>query len=419
MPAVASVRPCPACTFHNLPSATHCDVCDEPLAAPAPALVTPAKSMDGVKVKTEGVTVKPESADGAAPVKVEVKDEDEEEPALVCVPKTAPKKKQATPAPPPAPAPAPRAAPAPAPAAQATRPAPAPQAADDDDDDEEPEICRPRTAPVVDEDEKVPMKKQSGYQFHNATHRAAVKKEIEEANPDMPAKEKNQLITKRLGDMWSRLDKAAQHRYKADAPYVVIKQKGPHKPEPPRLVDLPAGTHGKCKKCGEGVEERAVVVGSRRWKVACFRESTSLEVGDGSHKCKVSGEMIESGAVCLAVKVKSATIYFEASKVAPFLRALLKPALPDALFGGFDALEGKQKREFYDLFPDVALPERYMSKGQKAKAKTAVEYDFAAMVGRPRDTRYDIDEDDSEEDEEPVAPAPKKRRVIEDLEDDA
>ena len=413
MPAVASVRPCPACTFHNLPSATHCDVCDEPLGAtprtdPAPAVITPAKSMDGVKVKTEGVTVKPEPADGAAPVKVEVKaEEDEEEPALVCVPKTAPKKKQApAPAPAPAPGPAPRA------------PAPAPQD-DDDDDDEEPEICRPRTAPVVDEDEKVAMKKQSGYQHHNATHRAAVKKEIEEANPDMPAKEKNALITKRLGDMWGRLDKAAQHRYKADAPYVVIKQKGPHKPEPPRLVDLPAGTHGKCKKCGEGVEERAVVVGSRRWKVKCFRESTSLVVGDGSHKCKVSGEMIESGAVCLAVKVKSATIYFEASKVAPFLRALLKPALPDALFGGFDALGGPEKRAFYALFPDVALPEQYKSKGQKAQAKTAKEFDFAAMVGRPRDTRYDIDDDDSEEDEEPVAPAPKKRRVIEDLEDDA
>ena len=43
---------------------------------------------------------------------------------------------------------------------------------------------------------------------------------------------------------------------------------------------------------------------------------------------------------------------------------------------------------------------------------------IAAMVGRPRDTRYDIDDDDSEEDEEPAAPAPKKRRVIEDLEDD-
>ena len=426
MPAVASVRPCPACTFHNLPSATHCDVCDEPLGAtplpPAPAVITPAKSMDGVKVKTEGVTVKPEAADGATPsvVKVEVKaEDDEEEPALVCVPRTAPKKKTA---PAPAPAPAPRAAPAPvpapapAPAAQATRPAPAPQA--DDDDDEEPEICRPRTAPVVDEDEKVPMKKQSGYQFHNATHRAAVKKEIEEANPDMPAKEKNALITKRLGDMWGRLDKAAQHRYKADAPYVVIKQKGPHKPEPPRLVDLPAGTHGKCKRCGEGVEERAVVVGSRRWKVKCFRESTSLVVGDGSHKCKVSGELIASGEVCLAVKVKSATIYFEASKVAPFLRALLKPALPDALFGGFDALGGPEKRAFYALFPDVALPEQYKSKGQKAQAKTAKEFDFAAMVGRPRDTRYDIDDDDSEEDEEPVAPAPKKRRVIEDLEDD-
>ena len=61
-----------------------------------------------------------------------------------------------------------------------------------------------------------------------------------------------------------------------------------------------------------------------------------------------------------------------------------------------------------------------MSKGQKAQAKTdGVEYDFAAMVGRPRDTRYDIDEDDSEEDEEEPVPAPKKRRVIEELEDDA
>ena len=118
------------------------------------------------------------------------------------------------------------------------------------------------------------------------------------------------------------------------------------------------------------------------------------------------------------MKVKSATIYFEASKVAPFLRALLKPALPDALFGGFEALGGLEKRAFYALFPDVALPEKYMSKGQKAQAKTAKEFDFAAMVGRPRDTRYDIDDDDSEEDEEPVAPAPKKRRVIEDLEDD-
>jgi len=321
------------------------------------------------------------------------------------VPKTAPKKKQA-PAPAPAPAPALPAAPA--------APAPAPQAADDEDE-EEPEICRPRTAPVADDDEKVPMKKQSGYQFHNAQHRATVKKEIEAENPDMPAKEKNQLILKRLGDMWKRLDSAAQHRYKADAPYVVIKQKGPHKAEPPRLVDLPAGTHGKCKRCGEGVEERAVVVGSRRWKVACFRASTSLEVGDGSHKCKVSGEMIESGEVCLAVKVKSATIYFEASKVAPFLRSLLKPALPDSLFGGFDNLGGPQKRAFYALFPDVALPEKYMSKGQKAQAETAKEFDFAALVGRKRDTRFDIDEDDSEEDEEPV---PKKRRVIEDIEEE-
>ena len=154
-------------------------------------------------------------------------------------------------------------------------------------------------------------------------------------------------------------------------------------------------------------------MGSRRWKVACFREATSLDVGDGSHKCKVSGEMIASGAVCLAVKVKSATIYFEASKVSSFLRALLKPALPDALFGGFESLGGPQKRAFYALFPDVALPEKYMSKGQKAQAKTVEGFDFAALVGRPRDDRFDID-DDSEEDEAPV----KKRRVIEEVEED-
>jgi len=126
--------------------------------------------------------------------------------------------------------------------------------------------------------------------------------------------------------------------------------------------------------------------------------------------------MIENGEVCLAVKVKSATIYFEASKVSSFLRALLKPALPDSLFGGFDALEGKQKREFYALFPDVSLPEKYMSKGQKAQAKTAFDFDFKALVGRGRDTRFDVD-DDSEEDEEPV-PAPKKRRVIEESDED-
>ena len=92
----------------------------------------------------------------------------------------------------------------------------------------------------------------------------------------------------------------------------------------------------------------------------------------------------------------------------------MKPALPDALFGGFGALEGKQKRAFYALFPDVVLPEKYMSKGQKAQAKTVEGFDFKALVGRGRDTRFDIDEDDSEEDEAPV----KKRRVIEESDED-
>ena len=63
--------------------------------------------------------------------------------------------------------------------------------------------------------------------------------------------------------------------------------------------------------------------------------------------------------------------------------------------------------------------QQYMSKGQKAQAKTVKTFDFAAIVGRKRDDRFDVDDDDdSEEDEEEPVPAPKKRRVIEDLEDD-
>ena len=53
----------------------------------------------------------------------------------------------------------------------------------------------------------------------------------------------------------------------------------------------------------------------------------------------------------------------------------------------------------------------------KVFTKTVEEFDFKALVGRGRDTRFDIDDDDSDEDEQP-APAPKKRRVIEESDED-
>ena len=56
-----------------------------------------------------------------------------------------------------------------------------------------------------------------------------------------------------------------------------------------------------------------------------------------------------------------------------------------------------------------------MSKGQKAQAKTAEAFDFKALVGRGRDTRFDIDDDDSEEES---VPAPKKRRIIAESDED-
>ena len=69
------------------------------------------------------------------------------------------------------------------------------------------------------------MKKQSGYMYHNAQNRDSAKAEIEAENPDMPAKEKNQAIMKKLADMWGKLDDAAKQKWKDDAPMLPVKPK--------------------------------------------------------------------------------------------------------------------------------------------------------------------------------------------------
>merc|ERR1719262_2106263 len=79
-------------------------------------------------------------------------------------------------------------------------------------------------APAEDDGEPK-MKKQSGYMYHNAQNREAAKSEIESENPDMPAKEKNQAIMKKLADMWGKLDDAAKQKWKDDAPMLPVKPK--------------------------------------------------------------------------------------------------------------------------------------------------------------------------------------------------
>ena len=68
-------------------------------------------------------------------------------------------------------------------------------------------------APAEDDGEPK-MKKQTGYMYHNAQNRDSAKAEIEAENPDMPAKEKNQAIMKKLADMWGKLDDAAKDYYR-------------------------------------------------------------------------------------------------------------------------------------------------------------------------------------------------------------
>jgi len=407
----------------------------------------------------EAVTIKAEKAEGtttaepsnktkrklrhAEVVKAEVK---EEEPALVCLPKKAPKAKKAptakapkAPAPAakapkaraPAPAPAPRAAaPAPRAAAPAPRapagaqpaPAPAPRGEPQaprpaaHDADEPALVCRPKEPT---EGGGTHMKKQSGYMFHNAQHRAKVKEVVEAQNPGMPAKEKHPAVMKKLAAMWGKLDDAAKFRYRADAPMVAAKPRKAFKPDPPRLVALPAGTHGTCKRCGESVQEQAVVIGGRRWKVSCFRASTKVDGSDGLSTCKVSGDVIPQEALrlkvaCGATKT-SPILSFAADQVAPFLGALRGNVAPDALFGGFDSLRGAQQRAFYALFPGVALPERYMSHGQVSQMRAQHMPDFAAMLGRAptRDPLLgDSDDDDSADGAPADAPPPKRRRIV-------
>ena len=58
----------------------------------------------------------------------------------------------------------------------------------------------------------------SGYMYHNAQNREAAKAAVAAAEPDLPAKEANQAVMKKLVEMWGALDDAAKQKYKDDAP---------------------------------------------------------------------------------------------------------------------------------------------------------------------------------------------------------
>ena len=90
--------------------------------------------------------------------------------------------------------------------------------------EEKPAAKKKEEEPAEDDGEPK-MKKQTGYMYHNAQNRDSAKAEIEAENPDMPAKEKNQAIMKKLADMWGKLDDAAKQKWKDDAPMVAVKPK--------------------------------------------------------------------------------------------------------------------------------------------------------------------------------------------------
>ena len=81
------------------------------------------------------------------------------------------------------------------------------------------------------------MKKQSGYLYHCAQNREAAKAAVAAAEPDLPAKEANQAVMKKLAEMWGALDDAAKQKYKDDAPMVEVKakkEKAPKEPKAPK-----------------------------------------------------------------------------------------------------------------------------------------------------------------------------------------
>ena len=93
-------------------------------------------------------------------------------------------------------------------------------------------------APVEDDGEPK-MKKQTGYMYHNAQNREAAKAAVAAAEPDLPAKEANQAVMKKLAEMWGALDDAAKQKYKDDAPMVEVKAKAPKEPKEPKPPKAP------------------------------------------------------------------------------------------------------------------------------------------------------------------------------------
>ena len=91
----------------------------------------------------------------------------------------------------------------------------------------------------AEDDGEPKLKKQSGYMYHNAQNREAAKAAVAAAEPDLPAKEANQAVMKKLAEMWGALDDAAKQKYKDDAPMVEVKAKAPKEPKEPKPPKAP------------------------------------------------------------------------------------------------------------------------------------------------------------------------------------
>jgi len=235
------------------------------------------------------------------------------------------------------------------------------------------------------------MKKQSGYMYHNAQNREAAKSEIESENPDMPAKEKNQAIMKKLADMWGKLDDAAKQKWKDDAPMLPVKPKKAKK-EKKEPSEKRQSTGGKVTD-KKALEERMAADG---WT----KEEKKREGSDHVDKYWIDPK---GGKKCRSIVEVARKAYPE------FLSEAAKAAAPTKKK---PAAQKKKKPE-----PQAGALDDYYLGG--AAKKKAAEKDDEEMEDAPVEEPEAMEEDNAEPMETEAPAASHAERALEAEKEDA
>jgi len=102
-------------------------------------------------------------------------------------------------------------------------------------------------------------KKLSGFMYYSGENRAAVKAEVEAANPDATKKELFAMTGKAVGAAWKALDADAQAKWKADAPLIKPKEEKKAPKEKKRKADE-GGEAEKKKPTRDSVSDKAALL---------------------------------------------------------------------------------------------------------------------------------------------------------------